>query len=224
MKFNYIIGTLLFSFLITSCEDYFNPSFTGSVEEDGFYDNMNNLRTGLSAVYNVVQSQNYQISELLFGEAFSDNMWTTQDVSSSSVSEIVNFQFSTENSYILTRYTRNYDGINKANQVIRSVPVVIYKDIGSAKVEIREVYGQAKALRALFYFNLVRTFGGVSIQPEQQELEDLIVPRSTEAETYAYIEKDLRESLLLLRKNRYQQNEAGQIGIDRKSTRLNSSH
>ena len=213
MKFRYIIYTLLFPFLIASCEDYFDPPFTGSIEEDGFYDNLNNLRMGLSATYNIIQRQDYQMSELLFGEAFSDNMWTNQDVNSGAISEIVNFQFSTENSYILTRYTRNYQGINKANQVIRSVPNLVYKDISSAKVEIREVCGQAKVLRALFYFNLVRTFGGVSIQPEQAGLDDLIVPRSTEAETYAYIEKDLRESLLLLRKNQYQQEQAGQIGI-----------
>ena len=39
----------------------------------------------------------------------------------------------------------------------------------------------------------------------------MVVPRSTLEETYAYIEKDLRESILLLRKQRYQLSEAGQI-------------
>ncbi len=212
----HFIVILFCPFLIFSmvcCDSYFEPEYTGKITEDDYYDNMNNLRFGLNAVYNVLQSKDYQVSELLFGEAVSDNMWTSQDVTTGAVYDIVNFTFSTDNSYILRRYEVNYQGINKANQVIRSIERVRTKDIGSTQKEIREVYGQAKVLRALFYFNLVRTYGGVSIQPEKPTLDSLFVPRSTEAQTYEYIEKDLRESLLLLRRSRYTLDECGQIDI-----------
>lgn len=198
-------------FVMVGCKDYFEPEYTGSITEEDYYDNLNNLRFGLNAVFNVVQSKDYQVSELLFGEACSDNMWTSQDVSTGAVYDIVNFTFDTDNSYILTRYEVNYKGINKANQVIRSVDRVKVKAIPATLKEIREVYGQAKVLRALFYFNLVRSFGGVSIADEEPELETLAKRRSTEQETYAYIEKDLREALLLLRSQRYTLGESGQI-------------
>lgn len=198
---------------LSACDDYFNPAYTGNISEEGYYDNMNNLRFGLNAVYNVLQSKDYQVSELLFGEAVSDNMWCSQDVTSGAVYDVLNFVFTTDNSYILTRYRTNYEAINKANQVIRNIDKVKAQDISSTQKEIREVYGQAKVLRALCYFNLVRTFGGVSIQPEHAELSELCVPRSSEEETYAYIEKDLRESLLLLRKQRYMLDECGQIDM-----------
>ena len=207
------IGIILISLVMLSCDSYFEPSYTGSITESEYYDNLNNLRFGLNAVYNVLQSKDYQISELLFGEAFSDNMWTSQDVTTGAVYDVVNFTFSTDNTYILRRYEVNYAGINKANQVIRSIGNVKKKDIGSTQKELREVYGQAKVLRALFYFNLVRTYGGVSLQPENPELGKLTIPRSTEEETYAYIEKDLRESLLLLRRSRYTLDECGQIDM-----------
>lgn len=198
---------------LSSCDAYFEPDYTGSIPEKVYYENMNNLRLGLNAVYNVLQSKDYQLSELLFGEAVSDNMWNAQDVTTGAVYDIVNFTFDTDNSYILTRYKINYEAINKANQVIRSVHYVKSKDIASTQKEIREVYGQAKLLRALCYFNLVRTFGGVSIQPEDPQLDSLVIPRSTEQETYAYIEQDLREAVLLLRKQRYTNTEVGQIDM-----------
>lgn len=204
---------IVLTFSLNGCKDYFEPSITGNITEEDYYDNINNLRFGMNAVYNVLQSKDYQISELLFGEACSDNMWTSQDVTTGAVYDLVNFTFNTDNTYILRRYEINYEGINKANQVIRSVPKVKQKNIPATAKEIREVYGQTLLLRALFYFNLVRSFGGVSIQPEQPELNSLIQPRSTEAEIYAYIEKDLRESLLLLRPQRYTTSVCGQIDM-----------
>jgi hypothetical protein len=182
------------------------------VEDVVFYKNINNLRYALNSAFDVLQNQQYQSSEVLFGDAISDDCWTMQDVTAGNVSDIVNFTFNTDNPYILSRYQINYRGINIVNQIIRSIPYVDYDTaLVQNQREIRMVYGQAKLLRALFYFNLVKTFGGVSIQPETQELGSLVVPRSTLDETYAYIEKDLRESILLLEKNRYQTSQAGQI-------------
>lgn len=205
------IFIVVMMFAVSGCNEYFEPEYTGNITEESYYDNLNNLRFGLNAVYNILQSKDYQVSELLFGEACSDNMWTSQDVSTGAVYDIVNFTFDTDNSYILKRYQVNYQGINKANQVIRSIDRVKVKAIPATLKEIREVYGQAKVMRALFYFNLVRSFGGVSIQDEQPELNKLAQKRATEQETYAYIEKDLRESLLLLRNQRYTLTESGQI-------------
>lgn len=208
-----IFAAATLTLAVSGCDDYFEPDYTGSIPEEKFYDNINSLRMGLNSVYNVVQSKNYEFGELLFGLGVSDDAWAHQDVSSGTIPDILNFTFDTQNEQILTRYRTQYLGINKANQVIRNVGNVPFKNNGSTKKEIREVYGQAKVLRAMFYFNLVKTFGGVSIQPEHQELGSLIVPRSTVQEVYAYIEKDLREAVLLLRKGRYQQAEAGQIGV-----------
>lgn len=208
-----IFAAATLTLAVSGCDDYFEPDYTGSIPEEKFYDNINSLRMGLNSVYNVVQSKNYEFGELLFGLGVSDDAWAHQDVSSGTVPDILNFTFDTQNEQILTRYRTQYLGINKANQVIRNVGNVPFKNNGSTKKEIREVDGQAKVLRAMFYFNLVKTFGGVSIQPEHQELGSLIVPRSTVQEVYAYIEKDLREAVLLLRKGRYQQAEAGQIGV-----------
>lgn len=209
----YIIALSFVLVLFSSCDDYFNPVQKGSIPEEEFYTGLNNLRISLNSVFNVMQSKDYQMSELVFGEALSDNCWNAEDVEVNEMGQLLNFQFDTDNPYILTRYKVNYEAINKCNQIIRAIHNVKYQPNGASEKEIREVYGQAKFLRALFYFNLAKTFGGVSIMPERQGIDSLVVPRSTIDETYAYIEKDLRESTLLLFRGRYQFNNAGQAGV-----------
>lgn len=213
MKRVYYIYCLLLSLLTTSCDDFFAPEQTGQIDAVEFYEDLNNLRLGLNSIYNLMQSKDYQVSEIMFGEAMSDDSWNMQDVEINDAGQLLNFQFNTDNPYILQRYSVNYKGINIANQVIRSAPHVNYRENGTSEKEIREVLGQAKLLRALFYFNLVKTYGGVSIQPEDINLGNMIVPRSSAEEVYAYIERDLREAILILRRARYQLAEAGQVGV-----------
>ncbi len=205
------------SLIFSSCDNYFDPVMKGNIPADEFYQNINNLRYGLNSAFNLMQSSDYQDNELLFGESVSDNCWNSQDTQSGDVSDIVNFTYNTENPYIRQRYEVNYKGINIANQIIRSVPMIKYDSVGSTRStnenEIRRVYAQAKVLRALFYFNLVKSYGGVSIQPENQNLDSMIVPRSSIDDTYAYIEKDLREAILILEAKRYDGTDAGQIGL-----------
>jgi len=208
----YISGILMGA-LLYSCSDFFEPTMKGNIEATTFYTNITNIGYGLNSVFSLMQGETYQRSELLFGEAMSDNCWNTKDVGSGDFTDLFNFTFTTSNQYILQRYQTNYQGIYKCNQVISSIPYVQYDTAFLNNVtSLRKWYAQAKILRALFYFNLAKTFGGVSIQPETQTIDSLIAPRSTLDETYAYIEKDLREAALNLQPTAYIAANAG--GID----------
>lgn len=214
MKKIIIFISAIFFLSLSACDSFFDVEPKGNIPVEDFSSQLNNLRIGLNAVYNLMQSTDYQHSELIFGECMSDNAYTPQDNDGSELCQLLNFQFNTENSYILTRYELNYRGVNLANQVISAVPNVKYDDsYATGAQEMRYVLGQAKLLRALFYFNLVRTFGGVTIQPEVSELNKTIIPRSSADDIYAYIEKDLREACLILYRNRYKKGDAGQAGI-----------
>jgi starch-binding outer membrane protein, SusD/RagB family len=209
-----IIATLMCVLLMSSCNDFFDITPTGSVPHENYEVKLNNLRITLNSLYALLQSEGYQQSELIFGECMSDNAYTAQDNSGGELGQLLNFEFNTENSFIKSRYELNFRGINIANQIISATPKVIYNaNYPEGAKEIREVLGQAKLFRALFYFNLVRTFGGVSIQPEISELRTNVIPRATSDEIYALIEKDLREACLLLYRDRYKDRAAGQASV-----------
>ena len=183
----------------TSCEDFLDKEITGNATDENYYDTQYKMQSALDAVYDVLQSDSYNDQEWRFGEALADNIIGTDEGLSSQMGQLVNFRFNTSNTIILSRWTVNYRGIHRANQVIANIHRVnISTTQYSAYQGVRYILGQAKFLRALYYFNLVKTFGGVPIRPEEESVEGLVVPRSSLEECYAYIEKDLREAAILL--------------------------
>jgi hypothetical protein len=92
-------------------------------------------------------------------------------------------------------YTRFYATIAYANIVLGHVGTPVMTDAN------RNSYiGQAKFLRALMYFNLVRMFGGVPLVLTEitSEQQALTYNRATAAAVYAQIEKDLTEAAAVL--------------------------
>ncbi|MBO9701305.1 MAG: RagB/SusD family nutrient uptake outer membrane protein [Sporocytophaga sp.] len=99
---------------------------------------------------------------------------------------------------VLQIWQQHYSGIKKANIAIEKIPGI---DFGS-NTKLRErLIGEAKFLRALYYFNLVRLYGGVPlILKDLATLEEAHSQpkRNTVEEVYAQIEKDLIEAATVL--------------------------
>ena len=89
-----------------------------------------------------------------------------------------------------------YQQVNLCNQVIANVPGI------NMDVTLRNRYvAEAKFLRALAYFNLVRAFGGVPLiqQPVTDSTPDLQNPaRASSADVYAAIIQDLTAATTVL--------------------------
>lgn len=201
-----------FSFILlflAGCNDFLDKDVLGNSTDENFYDTQYKLQAALNATYDVLQMDLFNECEWRFGDACADDVWGSDEGLASQMGQLVQFRFNTSNEWIQNRYTINYKGIHRANQVIANahkVKLSVY-DYASYKA-VREILGQAKFLRALFYFNLVKTYGGVPIRPETETVQGLVVPRNTAAEVYAYIEKDLREASIML-PARYMGTEAG---------------
>ena len=190
---------LLPSVALTGCNDFLEVEPAGHNLDTDFYDTTYKLQSSLNATYDILQSDAFQDTDWRFGEATADHVVGADEGLSSHMGQLVNFRFTTSNTHILNRWNVYYKGIHRANQVIANIDRCRLSTTSyTAYRQVREIYGQAKFLRALFYFNLVKTFGGVPIRPEVETVEGLVVPRSTREETYAYIEKDLREAAIML--------------------------
>lgn len=86
----------------------------------------------------------------------------------------------------------NYQGINRANIALNYLPKL---DKVDASLRIR-LTAEAKFLRALMYFNLVRCYGGVPIVdhvpvPSSAEDNDMVLSRKSKEEVYEFIKADL---------------------------------
>ena len=204
------IQVLVFAILsLTACSDFLEKDVTGESDANDYYDTKYKLQSALNAVYDVLQSDEFTECEYRFGDPTADDVWGGDEGLGSQMGQLVNFRFDTNNEWIRRRWEINYKGIHRVNQVIANAHKVQLSTTDYSEYkEVREILGQAKFLRAFFYFNLVKTYGGVPIRPEVEDVNNLVIPRSSVEDVYAYIEKDLREAAIML-PARYLGNDCG---------------
>lgn len=122
---------------------------------------------------------------------------TTSRLSASNERSLIggyNTQFSSSHPYLLTVWQAAYSGINRANAVIDHVPA-----INMDPVRRDQIVAEAKFLRSVHYYWLAGLFGGVPLKlTSTQTIEGATLPRSTAAETWAQIEKDLKDAAAVL--------------------------
>jgi hypothetical protein len=118
--------------------------------------------------------------------------------------EISNVNISTSNTIVSNIYLAMYYTIATANAIIAQVDGV--NDPTFTKAEKDNMKGQALAVRALAHFDALRTFGehwdtaseyGIPVVLTPQKATD-VVTRSTVANSYAAIVKDITDALTLI--------------------------
>lgn len=95
---------------------------------------------------------------------------------------------------VVNKWRRTYDGVQKANTVIRNVSTMDISD------EVKTpIIGEAKFLRAVYYFHLLSFYGGVPIYDESIDLNadfnNLLEPRSSEEAVREFILSDLTDAI-----------------------------
>jgi hypothetical protein len=191
MKSNNFFIVAALSILITSfssCNDDFldeNPK--SFISPENFYKTEADANAALMAVYNGLRGI-YSQDMTFVGDMAGEQTWPGVSNSNVDRSNINAFQFEPSNTILLGNWTNNYLIINRANAVITRVPAI------EMPANTKDaIVAEARFLRALAYFNLVRTFGGVPLRlTETTDLKDLHVARSTANEVYDLIINDLK--------------------------------
>jgi hypothetical protein len=174
-----IIVVLLMSLTFVSCSDFLEedpPQFISTVN---FYKTPEDARNAVDAVYkslNQVCARYWMTIDLYTDDIVSKNaarlynVMATHDVHPS----LVLFDKDRE------VYSRWWEGIGVANNVIDNVsPMDIDED------EKNLIVGEAKALRAFYYYNLVRAFGDVPMVNTSISTEaDFMKQRSSVEDIY----------------------------------------
>ena len=109
--------------------------------------------------------------------------------------ELDNFTVTSFNPIISTLWAQSYFGILRANLVVLKVPGIKNMDETLRK----RCIGEARFLRALYYWHLVRIFGDVPLFTTAiTAQESSVITRSPKAEVFKLIIADLKEAETLL--------------------------
>lgn len=207
----YLVGALALSLSLTSCENLLlNPIPESVLTDLNAFSNAKDMELGVFGVYNALQSRVPTDYELM--EIPSDNMYGEYFAVSPGMDAINTLDVTSSNQKINSFWKANYNGIFRANMILSKMDVPT-DFIGSKKAELT---AEAKFLRAMFYFDMVRIFGGVPKVTEVLGITSAAnLPRATEQEIYDLIIQDLTEATTNLPKTAVQgrASQAAAIGL-----------
>ncbi|HEX8330621.1 MAG TPA: RagB/SusD family nutrient uptake outer membrane protein [Hymenobacter sp.] len=171
--------------LATSCKEdilYIPPVANNTVDE--FYTSETQVNQGVLAIYNGGLSLP-ESSHWFLAEFRSDNV--AADVASvqRDYSDVSNFNTTSQTNQLQATWSDLYEIVYRANVLQEKI-----QPFGFARVE--QFKGEARFLRALAYFDLVRYWGAVPIVSKTLSNEEAKqVPRSPVADVYKFIIDDL---------------------------------
>lgn len=193
-KFKYIYVAIAIAALGGSCsEDFVNIEPKGSFLSSSYYKNEQQATAALVGVYDPLRKNTGGFENLVaMLNAGSDDFYAGGGGASDGMG-IQNFSTHSLTSLIIPAsfWNDHYQGIYRANVLLSKMSGV---DM-SSDLKTRFT-AESKALRALYYFNLVRMFKNIPLILEPLTTSTMLnVEQSAPEAVYAQIEKDLLEAI-----------------------------
>jgi hypothetical protein len=215
----YIALSIALSGMLSSCNDWLTGNTPGTTKLSDYFTSISADEQVTTAAYVPLMweygNTTTYYPEWFIGDVVSDDaLKGGQGVTDmAAVRELENFKTNTNNLLLLGYYRAQWQGISRANLAIQEIP---NSTVASDEVSLRNrLIGEAKYLRAYYYFRLVRMFGGMPlIDYVIDSSSKWAQKRSTRDETYQFIIKDLESAdSLLWEKSKYDDADLGRATV-----------
>lgn len=191
-KFRFILVTVLSISVFAGCdEDFLVKTSPDALPEDGFYHSPDRAVAAVNAAYATLQDGAlYANSIAKLFEAPSDDIV----LSNTTGTEFQTFGHSSSNSIIMSVYSKLYEGVYRSNKVLDEVPQIEMDDALKNRI-----IGEAKFLRALYYWHLTTLWGEVPLFTTTFEVpDDALVPKSSIDAIFEVMTQDLQDAEAVL--------------------------
>ncbi|MCF2487537.1 RagB/SusD family nutrient uptake outer membrane protein [Dyadobacter sp. CY347] len=154
---------------LSSCEDFLKEDPQDRIAQDRFYQTAEDATAAVNAVYSNLGSTSsgpegiYHSTTWIAAGLASDELINKQEGAIAN-DQLATFSWNAENGNIGTIWRIHYKTITLANIAIERIPPI---DMDEALKN--RLVNEAKFLRALAYFNLVRMFGNVPLLVKEEE-------------------------------------------------------
>lgn len=189
---------------IVSCSKVLDQQPQASLSPETAFSTRTGVEAGLLGIYDGFQSgDHYGLAIWIYADLYADNLSHTGTFPT--FAQIANKQLLADNTNIGGMWNRIYNTINRANTVI-----VQAEKLNDPLFNKVAAIGEARALRAIAYFDLLRFFGGSTggygkpggvgvplfTQPTLIPAQGAPKARATEADIYTQILSDLDFAIL----------------------------
>ena len=189
-KKNLVALSVALAFSFSGCESFLDKQPQGDLTQETFPVVASDALLAVNAVYSTMldvsfHSGTFPILDIMSDDARKGSNPTDQ---SSEIGPFDNFKFTKTGSVLSAWWATLYQGIKRANVVIEKVPAI------EMDASLRNRYvAEARFLRALFYFDLVRAWGDVPLVTTLNP--PIKLERSPKAEVYKLIVDDLTAAI-----------------------------
>jgi hypothetical protein len=193
-KIKYIISLSLVAIMALGCKKFvdYNPQDDYQITAASYLKTADDYQKMVVGVYSPLQ---WIWANTVIGDIASDNSVSGGESPNDNVGlqDIDNYQVNANNGNLAESWKACYEGINRAN----------YLHENKSKLDFtgkNALYGEVYFLRAFYYFELVKMFGGVPLFTEKRlgVSDSKQYQRATQAEVYAQIEIDLNAAIAVL--------------------------
>lgn len=192
MKYTIIILTMI-GCLLSSCNHWLDLEPESERLAGDYWTSKDDIKNTMMSCYS--RMRKCQLLFLQWGELRGDVFKVKSDEKLEDEMEMSRQNLNSEN--VLTKWSTFYSVINAANAVIQYAPTVLDKDPLLTKEEMNQYVAEAKTVRALLYFYLIKTFRDVPLITDAYLVDEqkLIHPKKSEKEIIDQIILDLNWSL-----------------------------
>lgn len=191
------IYILLVIISMSSCKKFLDVQPRDAVSDEQTIVDKASAQTAVRGLYRALGDDDYYGSLFqTFGYLSGDNIqWTG---SQAVIQQFISHAVTADNANVATVWSGIYVTINRANQIIDKLPSLA--DSSFATADRNALLGEAYFVRALSYFDLARTWGGVQLvlKPTVTIDDTKGIKRSSLSETYAQVFNDLQIAAALL--------------------------
>ncbi|HPG32612.1 MAG TPA: RagB/SusD family nutrient uptake outer membrane protein [Lentimicrobium sp.] len=196
MKANkWIYMLLIFAlFSFSSCKDYLEFPPEGTIPAEGFFETQEHAEQSVNSIYAHLRGwEMVSFAYIIMQEVTSDNSQKGSVTGDASfINDYDNFTFTPSQFVIKDYWAGRYRGINLCNQSITNIPAITMDEGLKSRL-----IAEAKFLRALIYFDLVRAYGDIPT-PTQVPVGPEINFRTPKDQVYSLIESDLLDAISVL--------------------------
>lgn len=190
---------ILFIILIlgfSSCfDDFLERPLQGELTSDAFPETAEDALLATNAIYNSLRNWHYNFGGFPITDIMSDDAHKGSNPTDGAptVGPYEDFSHTPTQDGLDRWWNTLYEGIKRSNVVIELVPEINMNETSRARY-----IAEAKFLRALFYFDLVRAWGGVPLITKVTPIPIQEVERASASVVYDFIETDLLDAIPVL--------------------------
>jgi len=193
MKKISLISFFALTLFFTGCEDYIENDVTGKQTLDSYYSNFDECDKAIIGCYASLSPEDWwqmdffwMVGDICSDDAFKGN---NNEGDQRDFGNLADFNITPANEWLEIKWRYTYQGIYRTNLAIENIPGAPIDE-----EQIRTFVAEAKFLRAVHYFELVKNWGAVPLLLEPLSVSDAKLERTPEDQIWAQIDSDFQEA------------------------------